>query len=221
MSPFWFVRRPPCLPPRRGQRVAESPSAGRTVTPKRPALIPATSARRCSKTPERAPSSSDIRSGACITARPALVARKALAARRAGLIAILCVGETQQQRASGAALSICGGQIVASVPIDMTGSALAIDYEPLWVIGSGQIPTSQEIVHMHAHIRRCLVEHLGAEGKCVRILYGGSVKPSNARTILALPEVGGALVGDASLKSEEFSAIFASAPAEGATMAAE
>ena len=151
----------------------------------------------------------------------ALVARKALAARRAGLLAILCVGETQQQRASGAALSICGGQIVASVPIGMTASALAIGYEPLWAIGSGQIPTSQEIVHMHAHIRRCLVEHLGAEGKSVRILYGGSVKPSNARAILALPEVGGALVGGASLKSEEFAAIFASAPVEPMAAVAE
>lgn len=151
----------------------------------------------------------------------ALVSRKALAARRAGLLAVLCVGETQKQHASGAALSICGDQIVASVPQGMNASGLAIGYEPLWAIGSGQIPTSQEIVHMHAHIRRCLVEHLGAEGKNVRILYGGSVKPSNARAILALPEVGGALVGGASLKSEEFAAIFASAPQEGATIAAE
>ncbi len=103
----------------------------------------------------------------------------------------------------------------------MTASALAIGYEPLWAIGSGQIPTSQEIVHMHAHIRRCLVEHLGAEGKSVRILDGGSVKPSNARAILALPEVGGAPVGGASLKNQEFVAIFASAPAEAATVAAE
>ena len=95
----------------------------------------------------------------------AIVDRKALAARRAGLIAILCVGETQQQRASGAALSICGGQIVASVPIGMTGSTLAIGYEPLWAIGSGQIPTSKEIFHMHAHIRRCLVEQLGRRGQ--------------------------------------------------------
>ena len=122
---------------------------------------------------------------------------------------------------SGAALSICGDQIVASVPIGMTASALAIGYEPLWAIGSGKMPTSQEIVQMHAHIRRCLVEHLGAEGRSVRILYGGSVKPSNARAILALPEVGGALVGGASLKSEEFAAIFASAPAESGTIAAE
>ncbi len=125
----------------------------------------------------------------------ALVARKALAAKRAGLLAIICVGETQEQRANGAALTTCGGQIRASVPVGMTASALAIAYEPLWAIGSAQIPTSDEIVHMHAHIRQCLVEHLGAEDKNVRILYGGSVKPSNARTILALPEVGGALVG--------------------------
>jgi triosephosphate isomerase len=125
----------------------------------------------------------------------ALVARKARAAKRAGLLAIVCVGETQEQRANGAALTTCGGQIRASVPVGMTASALAIAYEPLWAIGSAQIPTSDEIVHMHAHIRQCLVEHLGADGKNVRILYGGSVKPSNARTILALPEVGGALVG--------------------------
>jgi triosephosphate isomerase len=151
----------------------------------------------------------------------ALVSRKALAARRAGLLAVLCVGETQKQHASGAALSICGDQIVASVPLGMNASRLAIGYEPLWAIGSGQIPTSQESVQMHAHIRRCLVEHLGAEGKNVRILYGGSVKPSNARAILALPEVGGALVGGASLKSGEFAAIFASAPQEVSAIAGE
>ena len=150
----------------------------------------------------------------------AIVASKALAARRAGLLAIVCVGETQQQRTSGAALSICGEQIVASVPAGMSASALAIGYEPLWAIGSGHMPTSQEIVQMHAHIRQCLVDHLGGDGERVRILYGGSVKPSNARAILSLPEVGGALVGGASLKSEEFAAIFASAPAGGATLAA-
>jgi triosephosphate isomerase len=150
-----------------------------------------------------------------------LVARKALAAKRAGLLAIVCVGETQEQRANGAALTICGGQIRGSVPNGMSASGLAIGYEPLWAIGSGQIPTSQEIVHMHAHIRQALVAHLGAGGKNVRILYGGSVNPSNARAILALPEVGGALVGGASLKSKEFAAILAEAPAEGATIAAE
>ena len=122
---------------------------------------------------------------------------------------------------SGAALSICAEQIVASIPIGMAASALAIGYEPLWAIGSGKMPTSQEIVQMHAHIRRCLVEHLGAKGRSLPILYGGSVKPTNARAILALPEVGGALVGGASLKSEEFAAIFASAPAQSGTIAAE
>lgn len=151
----------------------------------------------------------------------AVVARKALAAKRTGLLAIVCVGETQEQRADGAALTICGGQIRASVPNGMPASGLAIGYEPLWAIGSGQIPTSQEIVHMHAHIRQCLVDHLGAEGKDVRILYGGSVNPSNARTILALSEVGGALVGGGSLKSKEFTAILAGAPAVAAPEAAE
>jgi triosephosphate isomerase (TIM) len=151
----------------------------------------------------------------------AIVASKALAARRAGLLAIVCVGETRQQRLSGAALSICGEQIAASVPAGMPASALAIGYEPLWAIGSGQMPTSQEIVQMHAHVRRCLVDHLGADGERVRILYGGSVKPSNARAILSLPEVGGALVGGASLKSAEFAAIFASASAVAAPEAAE
>jgi len=150
----------------------------------------------------------------------ALVSKKALAAKRAGLLAIICVGETQQQRADGAALSVCGDQIVASVPLGMSASGLAIGYEPLWAIGSGRMPSSQEIVHMHAHIRHCLVEHLGVEGRNVRILYGGSVKPSNARAILALPEIGGALVGGASLKSEEFSAIVASAPHASTTIAA-
>ena len=105
----------------------------------------------------------------------------------AGLLAIVCIGETESQRADGDALSICGGQIVASVPTGMTEADLAIGYEPLWAIGSGKMPTSQEIVQMHAHIRRCLVEHLGTEGRSVRILYGGSVKPPNARAILALP----------------------------------
>ena len=151
----------------------------------------------------------------------ALVARKALAARRAGLLVIVCVGETHEQRAKGAALTICGAQIRASVPTGIAASELAIGYEPLWAIGSGRMPTSQEIVHMHAHIRQCLVDHLRGAGKSVRILYGGSVEPSNARAILALPEVSGALVGGASLKSEEFAAILASAPAVAASEAAE
>jgi triosephosphate isomerase len=94
----------------------------------------------------------------------------------------------------------------------MTDADLAIGYEPLWAIGSGRVPTSQEIMQMHAHIRKCLVVHLGLHGKTVRILYGGSVNPADAQAILALPGVGGALVGGASLKTEDFRAILASAP---------
>ena len=141
-----------------------------------------------------------------------MVAAKAGAARRAGLLAIVCVGETEAQRADGAALSICGSQIAASVPTGMTEEDLAIGYEPLWAIGSGRVPTSKEIVEMHAHIRNCLVAHLGANGKRVRILYGGSVNPADAQNILALPGVGGALVGGASLNAQQFAAIIEAAP---------
>ena len=138
----------------------------------------------------------------------AIVAAKARAARRAGLLAIICIGETKSQRLDGKALSVCGDQIAGSVPEGTTASAVTIGYEPLWAIGSGHMPTSEEIAEMHAHIRQCLAVRLGTEGKEVRILYGGSVKPSNARDILALPEVGGALVGGASLKAADFEAIF-------------
>ena len=128
--------------------------------------------------------------------------------------AIVCVGETESQRADGNALSICGGQIVASVPTGMTEADLAIGYEPLWAVGTGRVPTSHEIVQMHAHIRKCLVVHLGVHGKSVRILYGGSVNPADARGILALPGVGGALVGGASLKADDFLRIVKSAPSD-------
>jgi triosephosphate isomerase len=142
----------------------------------------------------------------------AIVAAKAEAARRAGLLAIICIGETKSQRMDGKTLSVCGDQIAGSVPEGMTASAIAIGYEPLWAIGSGHMPTSEEIAEMHAHIRQCLAVRLGPEGKGVRILYGGSVKPSNARDILALLEVGGALVGGASLKSTDFEAIIRAVP---------
>jgi len=101
---------------------------------------------------------------------------------------------------------------VASVPIGMTEADLAVGYEPLWAIGSGRMPTSQEIVQMHAHIRKCLVLHLGPHGKNIRILYGGSVNPADAGAILTLPGVGGALVGGASLEAADFTAILESAP---------
>jgi triosephosphate isomerase len=138
----------------------------------------------------------------------AIVAAKANAARRAGILAIICIGETKSQRLKGKALSVCGDQIAGSVPEGMPASAIAIGYEPLWAIGTGHMPTSEEITEMHAHIRQSLVARFGGQGSEVRILYGGSVKPSNARDILALPEVDGALVGGASLKAEDFEAIF-------------
>jgi len=138
----------------------------------------------------------------------AIVAAKARAARRAGLLAIICIGETQSQRLNGKALSVCGDQIAGSVPDGMTASGMAIGYEPLWAIGTGHMPASNEIAEMHAHIRQCLAVRLGGQGNEVRILYGGSVKPSNARDILTLPEVGGALVGGASLRAADFEAIF-------------
>jgi triosephosphate isomerase len=138
----------------------------------------------------------------------AVIAAKVKAARRAGLLAIICIGETKSQRQDGNALSVCGDQIVGSVPNGMTAATMAIAYEPLWAIGAGSTATSNEIVEVHAHIRQCLIARFGAEGKAMRILYGGSVKPSNARQILKLPEVGGALVGGASLKASDFEPIF-------------
>ncbi|CAN5883845.1 triose-phosphate isomerase [soil metagenome] len=135
----------------------------------------------------------------------AMVAAKANAARRAGLLAIIAVGETDQQRTEGDALSAVGAQIAGSVPRDIV--AVAIAYEPLWAIGSGRTPTPGEIVEMHAHIRQELAARLGGRSRSVRIFYGGSVNPSNAREILSLPEVGGALVGGSSLNADDFAGI--------------
>jgi triosephosphate isomerase len=133
-----------------------------------------------------------------------VVAAKATAAWRAGLQVIICIGETQSQRRDGNALSVCADQIAGSMPEGVTSSAIAVAYEPLWAIGTGHVPAAEQIVQMHAHIRQCLEVRLGAQGREVRILYGGSVKASNAREILALPDVGGALIGGASLKASDF-----------------
>lgn len=137
----------------------------------------------------------------------AIVAAKAKAAWRAGLVSLICIGETEPQRARGATLSVCGDQIAGSVPDGATASTTAIAYEPLWAIGSGHMPTPEQIVEVHAHIRHCLLLRFGAEGNNMPILYGGSVKPANARAILALPEVGGVLVGGASLQAAQFELI--------------
>jgi triosephosphate isomerase len=143
----------------------------------------------------------------------AMVAAKAKAAWRAGLTAIVCVGETEAERDQGHALSICKTHVLDSVPAGATPQNTAVAYEPIWAIGTGKTPTDAEIAEMHAHIRANLVAHCGPAGAGIRILYGGSVKPSNAGQILKLPEVGGALIGGASLKASDFLAILSAASA--------
>jgi triosephosphate isomerase len=132
------------------------------------------------------------------------VAAKAEAAWLAGLTAIICVGETDDQRGAGQAHEVCRRQIQGSVPLAATAANTVLAYEPVWAIGTGRTPTADEIARMHARIRECLIGRLGAGAAAMRILYGGSVKPDNAGEILNLPEVNGALVGGASLKSDDF-----------------
>jgi triosephosphate isomerase (TIM) len=139
------------------------------------------------------------------------VALKARAAWRAGLNALICIGETETERDAGQTNSICHGQIGASVPKEATAQNTTIAYEPVWAIGTGRTPSDDDIAAIHLHIRKCLIEHLGPAAKAMRILYGGSVKPANAKAILALPNVDGALVGGASLKAKEFLAIISAA----------
>ena len=138
----------------------------------------------------------------------ALVHAKAAAARKAGLIAIICVGETEGQRDAGATLDVIAGQM-ASVPVDMTADMLVIAYEPVWAIGTGRTPTIAQIAEVHAFLRARLADRIGAAAADTRLLYGGSVKPSNAAEIFAVPHVDGALVGGASLKAADFGAIVA------------
>lgn len=139
----------------------------------------------------------------------AQVRGKAEAAIAAGLTPIICVGETQAERDSGDEVRVVNSQLQHSLPQNFAG---VVAYEPVWAIGSGRTPTEADVIAMHAAIRAALLAQLGPNGAQVRILYGGSVKPGNAASLLALPEVGGALVGGASLKAEDFLAIAAAAP---------
>jgi len=141
------------------------------------------------------------------------VAAKASAAKRAGLMALICVGESKAVREAGQALAFCAQQVVASVPKDLTGGECAIGYEPLWAVGADEAARPEDIIEMHAHIRQTLIRHLGADGARVRILYGGSVTAANAAQILGLPEVNGALVGRESLAFANFDAIVSAAAA--------
>ena len=137
------------------------------------------------------------------------VRMKAEAALAAGLIAVVCVGETEAQRDAGQTLAVVGAQIKASVPGGVTAANLVIAYEPVWAIGTGRTPTLDEIAEVHAFLRAELTTRFGADAGGMRLLYGGSVKPSNATEIFALPNVDGALVGGASLKAADFGAIVA------------
>ena len=133
---------------------------------------------------------------------------KALAARRAGLVAIVCVGETREEREAGKVLEVVSAQLRGSVPKDSTAAGLVVAYEPVWAIGTGLTPTVGDVAEVHALIRAELGKILGPdEHNQVRILYGGSVKPANAVELLRVPDVDGALVGGASLVVDEFAAI--------------
>ena len=141
----------------------------------------------------------------------ALVAAKAEAALRAGLEPIICVGETLQEREAGRAVEVVRGQVMGSLPASLDGKVFAVAYEPVWAIGTGLTPTLEQIEEVHAAVRAAMVERLGEGGRTAPILYGGSVKPANAAEILAVPEVGGALVGGASLKAADFLGIIRAA----------
>jgi triosephosphate isomerase len=135
------------------------------------------------------------------------VRAKAQAAWRAGLIAIVCIGESRDERAAGRALHICGGQLSGSLPDGATGASLVVAYEPVWAIGSGLTPTPADVAEVHGFIREQLRQRFGAAADGVRVLYGGSVKPANAKELMAVADVDGALIGGASLKADEFLAI--------------
>jgi triosephosphate isomerase len=132
---------------------------------------------------------------------------KARAAWRAGLTAIVCIGETRAERDAGRTLSVVETQLASSVPDGASAAKLVVAYEPVWAIGTGLTPTPADVAEVHGAIRRQLNDRFGATGDAMRILYGGSVKPSNAKELLTVDNVDGALVGGASLKADDFLAI--------------
>jgi triosephosphate isomerase len=142
----------------------------------------------------------------------ALVRQKAEAAWRAGLTAIVCIGETRAQRDAGQALDVCGAQLSGSLPDGATALNLVVAYEPVWAIGTGLTPTAGDVEQVHKFIRDSITTRFNGAGAKIRILYGGSVKPSNAAELMAVPNVNGALVGGASLKAADFLAIAAGCP---------
>ena len=139
----------------------------------------------------------------------AQVRAKAQAAWRARLTAIVCIGEQRTEREAGNTLDIVSRQLDRSVPDGATAANLVVAYEPVWAIGTGLTPTTADVAEVHGFIRKRLTERFGAEGGRIRVLYGGSVKPANAKELLTVSDVNGALVGGASLKAEDFLGIAA------------
>jgi triosephosphate isomerase len=137
-----------------------------------------------------------------------LIAAKGIAAHKSGLVAIICVGETLDQRQSNQTFSVIKAQILASVPKSCTAHDTVIAYEPVWAIGTGKVATPAQAQEVHAFIRSTLADHLGgAVSTSMRILYGGSMKPDNAEELLALDDVDGGLIGGAALKAEDFTTL--------------
>ena len=140
-----------------------------------------------------------------------LVCEKAKSLYNAGLKAVICIGETLDEHESGKTVEVCTKQILESVPAEANSSNTVIAYEPVWAIGTGKTPTAAEVQETHAAIRKVVAKKLGkGNANKMRILYGGSVKPSNAAELLALPDVDGGLIGGASLKSSDFMGIASS-----------
>lgn len=138
-----------------------------------------------------------------------MVSAKAAAAQAQGLVAIICVGETEEERDGGRTLEVVLSQVKASIPEDAKASNSVIAYEPVWAIGTGRTPTIEDVAEVHGAIRELLLSRFGDEGAAVAILYGGSVKPSNAVELMGVDNVNGALVGGASLTAESFYGIIA------------
>ncbi|MCJ8521267.1 triosephosphate isomerase [Pseudorhizobium tarimense] len=138
----------------------------------------------------------------------ALVRAKTETANAADLTAIICVGETEEERERGETLQVLKRQLEGSIPDGARAERTVVAYEPVWAIGTGLTPSVADVAEAHAFMRRELAARFGAEGQAMRILYGGSVKPSNARDLMAVENVDGALIGGASLKAVDFLAIY-------------